>query len=801
MMHDLPQDIRYAMRTMVRNPGFTATVVLVLALGIGANSALFGIVDAAVLRPLPYPESERIVSVSMLGGDGSDIGRVDEPSAQVLARSPLRAFDAIAISSGAGANLTGGSAPERVSGARISGTFFDVMGVAPALGRSFTSDELLKNGPPAVILSDGIWKRDFGADPTVLGRVVQLDDRGYTVVGVMPDGYRYPNQAEFWLPLVAAEPGGGGFRFVDVIGRLKPDVGVGAGLAELESVRRQHAGELPPIVGVTRLHAVTLHERAYGDLRPALLILLGTVGCVLLIACANVANLLLARAASRRREFALRTALGASRTRLMRQLLVESAALALLGGALGLLIPFYGLPLVVALGPAELQSVQGVALNGQVVLFTLAVALGTGLIFGCAPAFSLASGELETALRESGAARLGSGRVGPRRLLVAVELALAVMLLVGAGLLVKSFARFRGVDPGFDPAGVVTATISLPLPRYESAAARDQFFRELMSRARTIPGVESAALSSVTPLRGFEMTRLRDPANPMSRGLPVPQLVISTVGSQYFRVFGIRVLEGREFNEGDEASTKPVTIISESLARAAFPGRGAVGERLSFGGAEGYTVVGVVADARQLPGSAEPYPAMYSPTLHSEPLRYASISLRVRAGTDPTTIVPALRSALQEADPSQPLSRVTTMESIFRESMAPRQFNMILLGSFAALACVLASIGLYGVIAFLVTQRTREIGLRMALGAEARQVLLAIMRDGLLLALVGVAAGLAASLALSRVVEGMLFQVTRHDPIVFVSVPILLLAVAALATALPARRASRVDPATALRAE
>jgi predicted permease len=802
-MHYLSQDIRYALRSMLHNPGFTATVALILALGIGANSTLFGIVDAVLLRPLPYPESNRIVSISMASEDGSDIGRLDEPTAQLLARSSLRDFDAVAISNGTGANLTGGRAPERVAGARTSASFFEVMGVAPARGRTFTAEELRKGGPPAVIIANGLWKRDFGGDPSVLGRTVRLDDRSYTVVGVMPEGYDYPNDAEYWLPLPPLESmAGGGYMFVDAIGRLKSGVGVPGGLAELESVRSRHLAELPSDLQSTTLRAMTLHERAYGDLRPALLILLGTVGCVLLIACANVANLLLARAAVRKREFALRTALGAARSRLMRQVLVESVLLALLGGALGLVLPVYGMPLLAALGPEYLHAVPDIAVNGGVLLFILVVSLGTGVLFGSAPAIALASGDVQLALRNGGTALLGEGgRTGPRRVLVAAELALAVVLLTGAGLLVKSFINFRGVDPGFTAEGVLTATVTLPETRYESAAAQEQFFRDLIARARAIPGVESAALSSITPLGGFNMTRRSGPQSESPIQVAVPQFAVSTVGTEYFAVFGIPVLAGREFAERDDAHTEPVVIISESMARAAFPGRPAVGERLELGDDERYTVVGVVADARQRPAQAAPLPMMYRARLQSGSSTYGHISLRTREGTDPLTLVPALRAALEGVDPTQPLSHITTMDALLSESIAPRRFNVLLLGSFAALACVLAAVGLYGVIAFLVAQRTREIGLRMALGADARQIVLAVLRQGLLVASAGVAVGIATALALSRIVAGMLFGITARDPMVFVAVPLLLLGVAALAIVVPARRASRVDPAMALRGE
>lgn len=802
-MHGFSQDIRYAARSIRRSPGFTATVVLVLALGIGANSTLFAIVNAVLLRPLPFPESGRILSLSMASGDGSDIGRLDEPTAQLLSRSRLRQFDAIAFSNGTGANLTGGGAPERVTGARISSGFFDVMQVAPALGRTFAQEELVSGGPPVVILGDGLWKRDFGADPRVVGRVVELDDVSYTVVGIMPPGYDYPDDAEYWLPLPStAQIEGDGYFFVDAIGRLKSGVTLESAVAELEAIRRRHATQLPAGLRDTRLRAMTLHERAYGELRPVLLILLGTVGCVLLIACANVANLLLARATIRRREFSLRTALGAATSRLVQQLLLESAMLALLGGALGLLFPLYGLQLLSVIGPRDLQTVPGISVNADVLLFTLVVSLATGLIFGTAPALALVRGNVHDDLRSGGGTlHGGGGRTGPRQALVAAELSLAVVLLVGAGLLIRSFANFRGVDPGFRPGGVLTATINLPAVRYASSASREEFFRDLLSRSRAIPGVEAAALSGVTPLGGFQITRRLAPRDGAAAQAALPQFAMASVGTDYFAVFGVPLLAGREFTEGDVAGSVQVAIISRSMARAAFPGRGAVGERLEIGDDESYVIVGVAADARQLPSRATPMPMLYTSQLQSEAPRYSHISIRARSGTDPVSLVPALRAALHTVDATQPLSDITTMESLLSQSMTPRRFNMLLVGSFAVLACALAAVGLYGVIAYLVAERTREIGLRMALGAESRQLVLTVLRQGMQLVLIGVGVGVFGSLALSRLLDGMLFQVAADDPLVLIAVPLLLLAVAALAVVIPARRASRVDPLIALRAE
>lgn len=682
-MTNLLQDLRYALRTLRNAPGFTLAVVLMLALGIGANSALFSLVNAVLLRPLPYPESERIVSITSTHRD-DDMQVADGPSIALWAEG-TRSLEALAAYEPSGANFSGGGEPERLRGAAVTPDFFRVMGVGPGHGRGFLDQEGHAGGERVLILGDGLWRRAFDADPAILGRVVQLDGRPHTVVGVMPPGFDFPDRAEYWLPLELPISADNSFYYYFfALGRLRPGITPELARAELVELRRTAGEALPaslqePEVGA---RVVTLRERRHGDLRPALLVLLGSVGCVLLIACANVANLLLARATSRRRELAVRAALGASGGRLLRQVLTESLILSLAGGLLGLLIPLYALDLFVALGPAELARVPGITVDHTVLGFTLAASLLTGLLFGLAPAFTAARTNLQEALKV-GLPGAAGGRARTRQVLVVAQLALALVLLIGAGLFTRSFLSYRGVDPGFRAEGVLTAQVSLPSARYPDDASRRTFHQTVLEGMHALPGVEAATVTGVLPLGGYNMTTRFTP--PGADTTASRTIAMSRVGAGYFATFGIPLLAGREFDDRDQPGTPPVVILGESMARLAFPDRATaaevVGEVWEWRGTV-YTVAGVAGEARQRAGVVQPFPVFFTPFSQAEAGTYAVLALRTRL--DPRSLAPALAQVVRSADPEQPIYRVTTMEQELAREIAPRRFSATLLGSFAA---------------------------------------------------------------------------------------------------------------------
>ncbi|HET7565233.1 MAG TPA: ADOP family duplicated permease, partial [Gemmatimonadaceae bacterium] len=642
-------------------------------------------------------------------------------------------------------------------------------------------------------------------------RTIELDGKPYTVIGVMPSAFHFPRTAAYWTPLrlssfTRPDTGPDGKRrvvttFVSVIGRLRPGVTFDAARAELAALR-SHVTELSTSMHAWRVDVRTLHDRMYGDLRPALLVLLGTVACVLLIACANVANLLLARAAMRRRELAVRAALGAGRARLVRQLLVESLLLALIGGAFGLLLPVWGLKTFVALGPATLTHVPGIAVDSRVLIFAFAVAVLTGLLFGLVPALSVYRDDLQDALRDGVARIAGSSLASSaRKLLVTAELAIAIVLLIGAGLLAKSFVRYLDIDPGFRGAGVLTAGVALPSTRYSNDTTTDLFYRNLIGRLRALPGVQSATVAAVLPLDGYSMmmpARALGLADKAESSSDVPAITSTSVGSDYFRTLGIPLHAGRDFTDADDAGAPPVAIVNRSLARLMVPNGSAIGHRFTFEHRT-YTVVGVSADVRQMAEDVTVKPAVYFPIRQTGFSIYGNIAIRVRS--DPLALVPSLRQVVHDIDPQLPLTDVTTMDRQLADSMAPQRFNTLLLGAFAALALVMAVFGLYGVIAYLVARRTHEIGVRMALGAQDRDVMQLVLRQGLTLTVAGVVVGLVAALALTRLLASLLFRVQATDPVIFVAVPVVLVIVSIIATLVPARRAMRVDPMVALRAE
>ena len=792
------QDVRYGLRQLRRTPLFTVATVTTLGLTVGATSALFAIANAVVLRPLAFPRSDRIASIS-IAQDGTDTSVMDEPTARLAMESAVPSFESLAMYFTTGANFVGGTEPERVTGARVSLRFFDVVRVRPALGRPFGPGDTRTGGPAVVILSDSLAARAFGRPAEALDRAVTLDDLRYTVIGIMPAGVTFPARRDFWLPLVPRRlwsPGGGGFFYTQLIGRLRDGASPLAGRDDLMALRRSRASELPEQVRRSDIRVMPLHERLYGDFRTPLALLLGAVVSVLLIGCANVANLLLARGAVRRRELVLRTALGASRVRLIRQLLVESILLALLGAVPGLLLVIYALRAFRRFGPVELTRVPGIAVDAQVLLFLVGVTIGVGLLFGIGPA--IAAGRVDPHEPLKGAGRSRDAHASrPRRVLFMFEVASAVVVMIGAALLAKSLVRFHAIDRGFHADRVLTASLTLPRPRYADPAARRGFFDGVLERVRALPAVESAALPA--GLDSLSMT-MAWPAGstagpPDSESSPIG---ITEVGSANFRTFGIPIRSGRECGDGG-ASDVQAAVINERMARRAFPGGGAVGRSISLGSQGTFTIIGVSTDVHDLRSNAMPLPKVF--ICAREISAYGDIALRARAGTDPAALASALREAVKELDPTQPVAEVRTVRQLVDESVSSRRFDALLFGGFAALAFVLAIFGLYAVTAYLVAQRTHEFGVRAALGAGRGTLLRLVLRQGLMPVVSGICFGLLGSVILTRLLRSMLFEVGTLDTSVFAGVTIALAVVSVVATAIPARRAVLVDPVVSLRCE
>jgi putative ABC transport system permease protein len=835
------QDIRYGLRQLRRNPGFTAVVVLTLGLGIGANSAIFSVVNAVVLRPLPYSHSDRLVwiaeSIPALKSEVVTGGDYVDWQDQNHTLDRIAAYDTVyrgSLSEGAGSagsadfNLTGRGTPARVHSAFVSASFFDTLGVEPQLGRAFTENEDQPNGPHVVVLMHPFWQQYFGSDPQVLGQTVNLDTAPYTVIGVMPASFRFPGEteAQILLPLALNQANERlrtqGQRQVRIIGRLKPGISLAAARADLDEIRKQaqpSGGPMPaeggggrhramPTPGpggpppASELKVVPLAEHLAGNLRPAMLTLLGAVGLVLLIACANVANLLLTRASARTREVAVRAALGAGRWRLIRQLLAESVTLALAGGVAGLLFAAWGVNVIARLIPAGagggILAMAAPKVDGNVLLFALAVSVFAGILFGLAPAVTVTRSDLAEGLKE-GAQVASPGRRGWLRGALAVaELSLALVLLIGAGLLIKSFYRLLQVDPGFASERVLTMDLSLTDARYPARQQKSEFFSQVLRRVESLPGVRSAALTDSLPLSPYQGFLMMSPNHLLPRAAlsssTTAMMRMLTVSPGYFYTLGIPVFEGRTFTDHDDEHARKVAVVNEALARHLWPTEDPIGKQLSHN----LTVVGVVGNTRHEGLSQETESEFYVPYLQSPG---NSMQLAVRTAAEPDSMVSAVRAQVRDVDPNQPLYHVATLQQVLSESLAPRRFNVLLLGIFAGIALALATVGIYGVMAFSVTQRTHEIGIRMALGAQKSDVLKVVVGQGFKLVVTGVAIGIAGALALTRFLSSLLYGVKPTDPITFAAVSLILIAVALLACYIPARRATKVDPMVALRYE
>ena len=809
-MDSLIRDVRYGVRSLLKRPGATAIALITLALGIGVNTAIFSAVDSVLLRPLPLKDAERVCSIwertLRMGINQNEVA----PANFFDLRHQNQTFESIGAHGPQDMNLTGDGEPERLNGELVTANVFSILGVAPALGRTFLPDEDQPGREQVVVLSDALWQRRFNRDPSIVNRNITLNGESFTVAGVMPRGFFFPaRETELWIPW-AMEPeqaSGRGDHYLRLVARLKPGTTLEQANADVESIAQRLSAEYPRTNEGLGFVVHSLHQDYVGNLRLPILVLFAAVGLVLLIACANVANLLLAQATTRRREIAVRMALGARRWTIVRQLLIESLLLAAAGGLLGVLGAFWGVQGLSRLLPENLSKLQDVNIDARVLLFTLAVSALTAIVFGGVPALLAARARLGETLSDVArdAAGGSSGR-HVRRVLVVSEVALAVVLLVSAGLLIRSFQLLRQVDTGFTTDNVLTMHMVLPMPKYAKPEARRGFYDEVLRRIEDLPGVESAGVITFLPLSfngmNFSFSVEGQPPPP---DMKLPFALYRAVSPDYFRAMGITLQRGRFFEAHDTADSQPVTLVSRRLAAQYWPGEDPIGKRIKIGPLDSpnawLTVVGVAGDVRQAGLYGDPRMDLYVPYAQERRGFVAPRDLVVRTKGDAVAMLGAVRQAIWAVDKDQPVSNVRTMDQVFAAAISTERFQALMLGLFAALALVLACVGLYGVISYSVAQRTHEIGVRVALGAQPVDVLRLVIRQGMMLTFAGLVIGIAAGLAATRVLSDMLYGVTTTDPLTFAGVPAFLLLVAFVACYIPARRATRIDPLVALRYE
>ena len=796
------RDVRYASRMLIRNPGFTAIALLTFAVGIGVNTAVFSVFNGVLLRPLPYPDADRI---TMMWLDNrrqaikEDIGSYPNYRAW---REQSTSFAHVAAYSPSNFTLTGADEPERIPGAQTTANFFDVVGLRPTLGRLFEERHETPGNDRVVVLSYGLWQRKFGGTPDVLGKTLTLNGNPHEIIGVMPVDMQLPQTAQLWRPLAPAEDlrNAAGAFWLPVIGRLKPGVPLEQAQTEMNGIATRIEEANPQMRGFGS-YLVPLHRQMVGDVERSLLVLMAAVGCVLLIACANLGNLMLGRTAARRKELAIRTALGARRGRLIRQIVTETFVLALCGSALGLLLAFWATEGFIALGGSAIPRAEAITIDAPVLFFTLGLAVVSALIAGLLPALQASRVAVRDHLQEGGREGGSGGSHRTRNVLIVAETALAFILLAGAGILVRTLWSMQDVSRGFNPERVAVATVSLPPTLYAGVNDVRGFYARLLDRVRALPGVESAATGT-----GILMPLLTNSGIYSIEGKPLPpqeeriEYPIEVVSPDYFETLGIELAAGRTFNMQDHADAPRTVIINETLAKLGWPGQDPLGRRMRSGGensqAPWLTVVGVIKDVRRGEVTRAIRPELYVSALQVTP---RTQTLIVRAAGDPTAIIPTIRREVQSLNPQLPLFATGTLEAELSETLSQPRFRAVLLAAFAIIAMLLASIGIYGVTAHAVGQRTQEVGVRMALGAQRRDVLTLILRQHLAPALVGVALGLVGAFVLARFLETMVYGVKPTDPVTMAAMSGLLLAVAVAACFIPAQRATRVDAVVALR--
>jgi len=811
-MESIIKDIRYGVRGLLKHPGFTAIVVITLALGIGASTAIFSVVDNVLLRRLPYRNAERIVAIQEMNREGKR-GQVTSANFYDW-RQQNTVFEHLAAIKTTTTNLALSDHAERIDLAQTNANFFDVFGVTPQYGRLFIPQDEQAGHDPVVVVSNTLWQRRFGSDPSLVGKPITLDGTNFTVIGIAPPGFQYPDKTEVWVPpaqlVPELFPGQDVTQmrrmgYLAAIALLKPGVSLQQAAAEMETITARLRQQYPDTNNNRFNRVVSLHQHLIGDTNKVLWLLLGAVTFVLLIGCANVANLLLASGAARQKEMAIRSALGASRWRVMRQLFTESTILALTGGAAGVLIAVWGLAAITKLLPADFPRLNEIHLDLRILGFTFAASVLTGILFGLVPALQISRPDVQETIRETGRGTSGSRRQSRfRQALIAGEVALCVVLLAGAGLLFRSFLRLQSVNTGFVSEQVLTARLTPSGPNFTQPADYVKFYTQVLDKVSALPGVQDAGLINTLPLEKGPTAGFRVDGRPILTPDKWPMVNYRSVSPNYFRAMGIPVVQGRAYTDRDDTNAPRVMIINQQTAREVFPDENPVGKRITFGGTDQngqprwFEIVGVVANVRSIELKEEPEAEIYFSSLQDN---WQAVSLVVRSTVEPSSLSGAIRQVVNDVDRSVPVSQVNTMEHVVSQSITQPRFNLFLLVLFSTVAMLLSAAGIYGVTAYTVSQRTHELGIRLALGAQVSDVLKMILGQGMAVIGVGLLLGLGAAFVLMRLLRSLLFGVGENDPLTFAAITLVLLIVALIACYIPARRATKVDPLEALRYE